>query len=128
MRHVAVVALVLLTSSSWAQLADTSNVPTAVANSVVAALQSFKKEGTPSDVLTGLCEFNGSNCNGAEITLFKGQQQVYAATLTGTGKFEIPKLKRNESYQLNLNWPKYKVSETRQVEAGQFISINLSNN
>lgn len=130
MKAFILLGFIICSASSWAQQsANTSNLGNlgnAVANTIVASLYTTKKDNGLSDVFSGICTFNGSSCNGAQVTLFLDNNQIYNTVLTGTGKFAIPKLKPHQSYVLKLSWPKYKVDETRTVEAGQFITINLS--
>ncbi len=108
-----------------AQLTQPYNVPTAILQTTSAVLQSFKKDNVPVDSISGICDFSGSNCNGAKIVLNKGSEQIFNGTLTSRGEFHIPNLKRNESYEFILSWPKHKLIEKRIVLAGEFINIKL---
>ena len=63
----------------------------------------------------------GGSCNGAEISLFYKDQNVYSSTLTSLEHFKIPKLKKLESYKFVITWAKYQLTQTRQVIPGDFV-------
>lgn len=108
-----------------AQLIQPYNVPTAILQTTSAVLQSFKKDNIPVDSILGICDFSGSSCNGAKIILSRGNKQIFNATLTSRGEFHIPNLKRNESYEFILSWPKHKLVEKRIVQLEEFIKIKV---
>jgi hypothetical protein len=112
--------------SARAQFINTDNPLNAALNTTSAILQTFKKDSIPKDSLAGACEINNGTCNGAEIVLFDQDQKIFTATLTSSAEFQIPRLKRNVSYKFVLNWKKHNISEVRTVEAGQFVSIKIS--
>lgn len=126
--------LVLLVFSRFAsaQLVDNykyghpNGVPNAVVNSVVAALYSFEKKNVPKNTISGTCVFREGPCNGAQIVLLKGNQEIFRTTLTSNASFLIPNLKKHEEYVLNLTWEKHKVSELKKVTTGEFIQIILT--
>ncbi|MBA2404058.1 MAG: hypothetical protein H0V66_04740 [Bdellovibrionales bacterium] len=119
-------SLLSFESQAQAQFGNYDNVPNAALNTTTALIRTFTKENIPKDSVSGMCEFSGSNCNGAEITLFKGNQRIYVGTLTSRGEFKIPGLKKSETYQFILNWPKHGLSQNRTVETGEFIDIKLT--
>lgn len=97
----------------------------AVTSSIAAALSSFRRSDIPNDSISGSCSFNGGSCNGAEVALYLNNQQVYATTLTSLGAFKIPNLKVKQSYVLKLTMKRHGLSETKNVNTGEFVEITL---
>jgi hypothetical protein len=118
--------LILLSKSSFAQFINPSNPLNAALNTSSAILQSFKKDSIPKDSLMGVCEFNGGTCNGAEVELFESDKKVFSATITSSAEFKIPRLKKDVSYKFIITWKKHNLIEARTVNAGEFVSINVS--
>ena len=106
-----------------------SNPHNAALNTAVGVLvQTLKTENVPKDSISGSCEYNGGSCNGAEISLFYKDQNVYSSTLTSLEHFKIPKLKKLESYKFVITWAKHQLTQTRQVIPGDFVQISLKKN
>ena len=114
-----------LTLSASAQFGNPSNTPNAISNVVNALIVSSKRESIPKDSISGRCEFKGSSCNGATLTLKNGEEVKYSMTLTATDEFKIPNLKMNHSYSLELSWPKHGLNKMVKVSSGDFVLIQL---
>lgn len=103
-----------------------NNVPNAVVQSVFAALHSLSRNDVSKNALSVNCTFRGGTCNGAEVVLLRGENEVFKTTLTSNGSFIIPNLKKHEDYILKLTWKKHDVSEIKKVMSGEHVDIVLS--
>jgi hypothetical protein len=135
MRYLIASLFTLMTLSSFSDtvpksnFGNGSNPHNAALNTAMGVLvQTLKTENVPKDSISGSCEYNEGSCNGAEISLFYKDQQIYSSTLTNLGQFKIPKLKRLESYKFVITWAKHQLIQTRQVTPGEFVRISLKKN
>ncbi len=114
-----------LLAQPQSQLGNTDNIVNAAANSTTGLIATLLKKDIPKDSIAGRCEYRGSGCNGASVSLLKDDKELYKMTLT-SGDFKIPTLKINETYSLKLTWEKHKISETMDVKTGQFVQFKLT--
>jgi hypothetical protein len=123
-----VILVLLFASSTKAQFINTNNPVNAALNTASAVLQSARKDNVPKDSVSGSCEVNGGTCNGAKIELFLNDKRVHSSNLTSGAEFRITRLNPKESYKFVLTWKRHQLVETRQVFAGEYISIKVTNN
>jgi hypothetical protein len=136
MKYVIALALTLMSFSSYStttvpesNLGNGSNATNAAVNLATGLLiGSIKIEKSSKNSITGTCAYNGGSCNGAEISLFYKDKQIYSSTLTSIERFEIPNLKRLETYKFVITWRKHQLTETRQVTTGEFVQITFKKN
>lgn len=124
--------LLFVTSNSHAQFGNTNNPVNAIANTGVAAIHtaasvvhSINKSGSSKDTITGNCESDLGSCNGADISLFLGEREVFKMTLTSIQDFKIPNLKKLQTYQLKLSWPRHQLNWESSVETGDHVKISV---
>jgi hypothetical protein len=135
MKYLIASLFILITLSSYSDtipkgdFGNGDNPHNAALNAAMGVLvQTLKTENVPKDSISGSCEYNGGSCNGAEISLFYKNQQIYSSTLTNLGQFKIPKLKKLESYKFVISWPKHQLTQTHQVTPGDFVQISFKKN
>ena len=126
MKTSALILLVTLSSGAFGQA--TSNPANAVLNGTIALAMSMTKKTeaeVSADILAGSCSYQGSNCNGAKVTLFDGDQRLQERTLTSGGEFRFTNLKKKYDYVLELSWPGHRFLERQKVTSGSFYSFDL---
>ncbi len=93
---------------------------------VANALFRIKKgEAKQANTISGKCEYKGSSCNGAKVSLYLDGEVLKTLTLTQDGEFHFPDLKLDD-YEVEINFSAHKVREKTKARPGDFVQLALS--
>ncbi len=81
-------------------------------------------ERISQDTISGTCEYESSNCNGAKINLYKDKELLSSQVLTQNGEFTFTRLKKDE-YKVEILFERENISQSKLISTGEHVLIKL---
>ncbi len=119
------IPLLIMFSFQAATFAQSDPASLAFHGALGLLLSASSDPSIPSDMVAGKCEYQGSSCNGAKVTLIDGQSRFAEKTLTAQGEFRYSNVEQNHEYVIEISWAAHKLKERHKVMSGKLTHLKL---